>query len=60
MKTIRLLTIGNSFSENAITYLPQLAAADGTVEAWARSPANPVGGWYGLKKGAHAGAKVGQ
>ena len=26
-------------------------AADGTVEAWARSEANPVGGWYGLKKG---------
>ena len=24
---------------------------DGTVEAWARSPENPVGGWYGLKKG---------
>ena len=23
----------------------------GTVEAWARDPANPVGGWYGLKKG---------
>jgi hypothetical protein len=23
----------------------------GTVEAWARSDANPVGGWYGLKKG---------
>jgi hypothetical protein len=23
----------------------------GTVEAWARSPDNPVGGWYGLKKG---------
>ena len=20
-------------------------------EAWGRSPANPVGGWYGLKKG---------
>ena len=20
-------------------------------EAWARSPKNPVGGWYGLKKG---------
>ncbi len=32
MNTIRLLTIGNSFSENAITYLPQLAAADGTVD----------------------------
>ncbi len=23
----------------------------GTVEAWGRSPGNPVGGWYGLKKG---------
>jgi hypothetical protein len=29
----------------------QKSAADGTVEAWARSPQNPVGGWYGLKKG---------
>jgi hypothetical protein len=29
----------------------QKPVADGTVEAWARSPANPVGGWYGLKKG---------
>ena len=26
------------------------AAAD-TVEAWGRSPKNPVKGWYGLKKG---------
>jgi hypothetical protein len=26
-------------------------AADGTVEAWGRSPSNPVGGWYGLRKG---------
>ena len=25
-------------------------AKEGTVEAWARSPDNPVGGWYGLKK----------
>lgn len=24
---------------------------EGTLEAWARSPDNPVGGWYGLKKG---------
>jgi hypothetical protein len=24
---------------------------EGTVEAWARSDDNPVGGWYGLKKG---------
>ena len=23
----------------------------GTVEYWARSPKNPIGGWYGLKKG---------
>jgi hypothetical protein len=26
-------------------------AADGTVEAWGRSDSNPLGGWYGLKKG---------
>ena len=26
-------------------------AKDGTVEAWARSADNPVGGWYGLRKG---------
>ena len=29
----------------------QASAAEGTVEAWARSPKNPVKGWYGLKKG---------
>ena len=29
----------------------QKAAADGTVEGWGRSDQNPVGGWYGLKKG---------
>src|SRR5579871_4908870 len=29
----------------------QKPAAEGTVEAWARSDGNPVGGWYGLKKG---------
>jgi len=29
----------------------QKPAAEGTVEGWARSPDNPVGGWYGLKKG---------
>jgi Family of unknown function (DUF6855) len=29
----------------------QKPAADGTVEAWARSDSNPVGGFYGLKKG---------
>lgn len=29
----------------------QKPAKDGTVEAWARSLQNPVGGWYGLKKG---------
>lgn len=26
-------------------------AKEGTVEAWGRSEANPVGGWYGLRKG---------
>ena len=29
----------------------QKLAKDGTVEAWGRSEGNPVGGWYGLKKG---------
>ena len=36
----------------------ELGAADelkepkeGTVEAWGRNPNNPIGGWYGLKKG---------
>ena len=29
----------------------QKPAAEGTVEAWGRSPDNPAGGWYGLKKG---------
>ena len=29
----------------------QKPAAEGTVATWARSPENPVGGWYELKKG---------
>ncbi|MFG1625205.1 DUF6855 family protein [Kribbella sp. NPDC049227] len=29
----------------------QKPAAPGTVEAWARADDNPVGGWYGLRKG---------
>ncbi|MBL7862197.1 MAG: hypothetical protein JNJ65_13610 [Cyclobacteriaceae bacterium] len=29
----------------------QKPAKEGTVEAWGRSPKNPIGGWYGLKKG---------
>jgi hypothetical protein len=29
----------------------QKAAAPDTVEAWGRSADNPVGGWYGLRKG---------
>jgi hypothetical protein len=29
----------------------QKEAKPGTVEAWARSADNPVGGWYGLRKG---------
>ena len=29
----------------------QKPAREGTVEAWGRSSDNPIGGWYGLKKG---------
>ena len=29
----------------------QKPAKEGTVEFWGRSESNPVGGWYGLKKG---------
>ena len=29
----------------------QKPAAEGTIEAWARASENPVGGWYGLRKG---------
>ncbi len=29
----------------------QKVAKEGTVEAWARSSSNPLGGWYGLRKG---------
>ena len=29
----------------------QKDAPDGTVEAWGRAADNPVGGWYGLRKG---------
>ena len=29
----------------------QKPAAEGTVEAWGRAADNPVGGWYGVRKG---------
>ena len=29
----------------------QKPTKEGTVEAWGRSPENPIHGWYGLKKG---------
>lgn len=29
----------------------QKPAAEGSVEAWGRADDNPVGGWYGIKKG---------
>ncbi len=29
----------------------KVATKEGTVEHWARSADNPIGGWYGLKKG---------
>ena len=36
----------------------QKPAPDGTVEAWARASDNPIGGWYGLKKGLRGRAGV--
>lgn len=29
----------------------QKTAAAGSIEAWGRAPDNPIGGWYGLRKG---------
>jgi hypothetical protein len=29
----------------------QKPAAEGSLEAWSRSDTNPLGGWYGLRKG---------
>ena len=29
----------------------QKPAKEGSIEAWGRAEANPVGGWYGMKKG---------
>lgn len=29
----------------------QKPVKEGTIEAWGRSPDNPIHGWYGLKKG---------
>lgn len=29
----------------------QKPVKDGTVEAWGRATNNPIGGWYGMKKG---------
>ena len=29
----------------------QKSATEGTVEGWGRSESNPVGGWYGTRKG---------
>lgn len=29
----------------------QKPAKEGSVEAWARAAGNPIGGWYGLKRG---------
>ncbi len=43
MKKVDWVPLGGSDEQKPVT--------DGTVEAWARSPKNPVKGWYGLKKG---------
>ena len=41
---------GDSFGNGRDTGIVG-SAADGTIEAWARSTNNPVGGWYGQRKG---------
>lgn len=37
------MPLGNADEQKPVT--------QGTVEAWGRSEDNPVGGWYGIKKG---------
>ena len=39
------------FVQNIRFWLQKLEEKKNTVEAWARSENNPIGGWYGLKKG---------
>ena len=43
--------LGTEFA-HALSFNPQMIEAiHGTVEFWGRDPTNPIGGWYGLKKG---------
>ena len=42
----RKISFDCMFCHNGYPKLPP-----GTVEAWGRAADNPVGGWYGLKKG---------
>jgi hypothetical protein len=42
---------GRKVMSSSATQTSRNPRAEGSVEAWGRSPENPVGGWYGLKKG---------
>ena len=48
-------SLARSQTKTAINVLVKIMqskdATPGTVEAWGRSPDNPVGGWYDLRKG---------
>jgi hypothetical protein len=47
-------TADKEYLLNTVVYVQDGATLNiepGTVEAWGRSPKNPIGGWYGLKKG---------
>jgi hypothetical protein len=46
-----LENISAGTATSAVPVIDSREAKPGTFEAWGRSPENPVGGWYGLKKG---------
>jgi hypothetical protein len=57
MTPLRAIKDLNSMLKERSDWMPlgiadeQKVAVEGTIEAWARAADNPVGGWYGLKKG---------
>ncbi len=54
---LRCIADLHTMLKNAGDWMPlgsadeQKPAAEGTIEAWGRAASNPIGGWYGLKKG---------
>jgi hypothetical protein len=51
LEDLHAMLVGHGDSMALGTTDEQKPAAEGTVEAWRRSPENPVGRWYGVKKG---------